>query len=229
MGRFQREWDQVVASMGYGSRDTVRDRVASPDPHAPRTSRSAERQEVLLRARNQHLIEAETATSDADARRMGNSPEQVIARRNVIAAYVGEQNLGSHLGGHDLAQPLFTGPLPSLRPDSLMQAQLSNARTPGEYFALQGFTPDEMGINARGQRYGAPPTEAPIPKQIFPVTHGADEPYLQSVNNPTSDTWSDRPRPVWTSGGAVQVVLSKQRRSAGVDWMRPNNGESDDN
>ena len=211
------EFAQVTASMGYGSRHTQRDRVDGPSPDASRTPRTAEREAVLTRAREAHMLDSGQATrthgraSEADhqlARAEGNTPEQVIARRNVIAGFVPEGRLGSHLGGHDLSQPVFTGPPPPMTGVLTSTQPSVNGQPPrpepGEYLARasDGFTPDEVGIDHAGDGQGF--TRAP--KAPFAVTYPEDKEYLQSVCNPTDDTWSG-PTAVWTGGGGIQVVF----------------------
>jgi len=122
-----------------------------------------------------------------------------------------------------LNQPLFVGPPPSA-PAHLSQHQIDQSHPlgPGEYFAEtgRGFTASELGIADSGVPYGSPPGTAPVPKTVYPTTHPPDEPYLQSSNAATYDTWShgiDNP-PVWAYGGGVQVVYPRGRRSSKVGW-----------
>ncbi len=218
-------------SKGSGDNDGTEDppgfqrtRPGSPDGVVPPLHLEGAQLAKLKAAHAAHLDAASqanpnaghiTGVSAADidlARQPGSSAEQIDARTRILTEFVKPGDVNKHIKGHDLTQPLFVGP-PPVAPTTQYQYQVDqDSRGPGEYFADQNFTPDELGIAAQGGKGTTPLKD----KTAFATNNDPNTPYLQSSNAATYDTWS-QDQPVWTQGGGVQRVYTHGR--GGKSWQ----------
>ncbi len=193
-------------------------RPGSPDGKVEPLELTGSQRNRLKNAYDNHLKAADKATGrfkgidpgDLElARTSGASKKQIAARERVLEAFVHPEPVGNHINGHDLTQPMFIGPPPPA-PVHQAQYQVDQSRPPGQYFANQGFSPDELGIASAA---GNPP----VPKTAFPTQNDPNTPYLQSVSAATYDTWSQKGNDIWTHGGGIQRVYPRSR--GGTSWL----------